>query len=402
MLPGCGFGGYNLLIVVKIRMRKTWLYLWPILIILYLCFNSIYFFMTYLHSHSNLSIDNVNVFTCDNVFLHDKYIDEYGLIQRLLGKKQIETFTIFKTNYEKLVAPRNSLTTDEVQAAFQELNSLIECCRQHAIPYYYITSILPIQSLDDLPCGVYDSSFENRTRLASILHDNNICTIDLQHLAENHNIPKDLLFYKTDHHWTMFTCFAAYQDIISRISSDFSVPLNSAITTDPDQYSLLLRKDSFLGSYGIKVGKYYVGKDDFNVYLPNFTTNFVFQSYDKEGSLLMEKRGDFYEALLDDSIISDQSYANKYNAFCNHGYIENHIVNLNAPNNLRCLYISHSYGRPLTMYLALNFQEIVNLDPQVGRFDGNYSDYLDAFSPNVVLIQAEFEGEIVGHFSVSD
>ena len=51
------------------------------------------------------------------------------------------------------------------------------------------------------------------------------------------------------------------------------------------------------------------------------------------------------------------------------------------------------------MYLALNFLEIVNLDPQIGRFSGDYLEYIDKYEPDMVLFQVEFEGEIIGEYT---
>ncbi len=51
------------------------------------------------------------------------------------------------------------------------------------------------------------------------------------------------------------------------------------------------------------------------------------------------------------------------------------------------------------MYLAINFFEIVNLDPQKGRFGGNYLEYIDEYEPDIVLFQVEFEGEIIGVYT---
>ena len=169
-------------------------------------------------------------------------------------------------------------------------------------------------------------------------------------------------------------------------------------TYDIGNYDRTCIENSFLGSYGIKVGKYYAGKDNFVIYTPKFDTDLTFRSYDADGNLIREKTGKFYEALIDDNIVNDPDYNNKYSAFCNTDYIENRIINNNAPNHLKCLYISHSYGRPMTMYLSMNFEETINLDPQKGRFEGNYIEYIKSFRPDIVLIQSEFEGEIIGNY----
>ena len=336
-----------------------------------------------------------------NIEHQNEYVNLYGAMQRLLGKKQIEKFTIFKTEYDKLVAPRKELTEEDTKLKFEELYLIIAYLEENHIPYYYLTSLLPIQD-KDLPAGVKDSSHTNQAAVEKELQEHNVTVIDLQELPGVQAIDHKNLFYRTDHHWRLETCFTFYQELIARIEEDLGFDLNSRKTGDKNNYSVLKQENAFLGSYGVKVGKYYDGKDDFLVFLPEFPTHFTFQSYDADGVLQLEKTGDFYEALLDDRILLDADYNNKYSAFCNSGYIENRILNQNAPNHLKCLYISHSYGRPLTMYLSLNFEEVVNLDPQKGRFNGNYIRYIEEFQPDVVLIQSEFEGEIIGEYRTSD
>ncbi len=338
----------------------------------------------------------------DSFPFREKWIDLYGLVQSLCGKKQIENFTIYKTSYGKMVSVREELSDDECESRFIEIYSIMEYLENKDIPYYYITSILPIQDAEDIPKGAMEGSHYNQNRLRKQLDENDVKLIDLQNLDEIKSINKEELFYFTDHHWTLNTCFAAYQGIVDKIEKDMELGVSADEIKNLGNYNHLCLEKSFLGSYGIKVGEFYAGKDNFEILVPKFDTDLTFRSYDANSNLIMEKRGKFYEALIDDEIVEDPDYKNKYNAFCNMGYIENHVVNNLAPNNLKCLYISHSYGRPLTMYLSLIFNQVVNLDPQEGRFNGNYLSYIDEYNPDVVIIQAEFEGMIIGNYKTSD
>ena len=60
-----------------------------------------------------------------NIEHQNEYVNLYGAMQRLLGKKQIEKFTIFKTEYDKLVAPRKELTEEDTKLKFEELYLII-------------------------------------------------------------------------------------------------------------------------------------------------------------------------------------------------------------------------------------------------------------------------------------
>lgn len=340
----------------------------------------------------------INGFFDTNIFARDFWIEVYGLEQKCLGKRQIEKFTIYKTDYGKMVTVQKEYATEDVEDKVDEIYPIISHLDNENIPYYYLTSILPVQDVSDLSYGVIDGSHVNQQLTERILAEKNVSILNLGEAKSVKAIPKEELFYRTDHHWTMEACFAAYQKIINIMESDLGWDLNASKTVNRKNYSEYRLNDSFLGSYGVKVGKYYAGKDDFIVFIPGFSTDMLFQSYDADGELQLEKLGDFYQALLDAEILENPDYNNKYNAFCNQACIENHVINYSAPNSLKCLLISHSYGRPLTMYLALNFSEVVNLDPQEGRFEGNYIDYIDTYKPDIVLFLVEFEGEIIGEY----
>ena len=334
----------------------------------------------------------------NKIFCRSNWIELYGLTQRIWGKRQIENFTIYKSSYGKMAQVENNLSEEAIDKSFKELYPLIKHLEAKRIPYYYITSLLPIQDISDFPTGMIEGSHLNQSKLFELLKKHNVNTINLANLSQIKSISKDRLFYKTDHHWALETCFAAYQGITERIRKDYGFNLNSEVTANLDNYDAKILKNSFLGSYGIKVGKYYAGKDDFIIYIPKFKTDLIFKSYDANRKLKQVKSGDFYQALINDNMVTDPNYNDKYNAYSNFGYIENQVINNNAPNELKCLYISHSYGRPLTMYLSLNFKEIVNLDPQKKRFSGNYLTFIADFKPDVVLIQTEFEGMIIGEY----
>lgn len=200
---------------------------------------------------------------------------------------------------------------------------------------------------------------------------------------------QDEMFYYTDHHWTTETSFSAFQIIVESISEYIESDVHYA---DIDEYEKMIIPNAFLGSYGIKVGKYYAGKDSFQVLIPKGDTLFKFESYDNIGNLSMTKSGAWIDALMDQSILDNPNYNNKYNAWLNTQAVENRIINENVDNNTKILLISHSYGRPLAQYMALCFKEVRILDPQKGRFTGNYIEYIENFEPDIVLFLGEFEG----------
>ncbi len=139
----------------------------------------------------------------------------------------------------------------------------------------------------DLPYGMRDYSDENADRLLEELNKRQISVLDLRQNLDVEKIDKSDLFYKTDHHWSMKTCFTTFGVIAEAIYGWTDLDLSRY--TDIDEYTVYTQENSFLGSYGIKVGEYYAGKADFTVYAPSFDTDFTFRSYDHDGNVLIEK-----------------------------------------------------------------------------------------------------------------
>lgn len=218
-------------------------------------------------------------------------IDVYGFIQKILGKETIENFTLYKNDYDKIVTVQEENSVEDIESKLQEVMPIFEYSKEEEIPYYYITSLLPVVEEDDLPIGVEDYSAENAEVLMHRLRELEIPLIDLRTMEELNVLDKEALFYKTDHHWTLEACFAAFKGTIRELEANLGWELDGeGRYTDIQTYEEYLKENSFLGSYGIKVGKYYAGKDDYLVYIPKINTHFTFEAYDAKHNLILQKR----------------------------------------------------------------------------------------------------------------
>ena len=338
-------------------------------------------------------IERVNTFYEETDVLKKEWIKLYGGFQNVLGKKQIENFGYYKTGYGKLVQTQELVPEGRLETDLENIDSLMQYCLNTGREAYYITSILPIVDEADIPIGVTDYSHENAERLLSELDTRDYSIIDLRNAEQINQIEKENLFYKTDHHWALGTSFAAFHEILWRVEKDLGWKLDpSGNITSLEAYEKYVQEDAFLGSYGVKVGELYAGKDDFVIYVPKFDTDLEFGLY-RNHNLLLEAKGDFFESFINSELLEDEDYNNKYNVFQYGSSAESRIVNHLAENDKKLLVIGHSYGRPLTMYLSLCFGETRYLDPQVNRYTDSYVEYIDNYDPDLVLVLVEFEGE---------
>lgn len=192
-------------------------------------------------------------------------------------------------------------------------------------------------------------------------------------------------FYKTDHHWTNESALNAANAILNALNIETDI-------CKKENYDNDVYKNCFLGSAGIRVGKHYVGKDDFQIFIPKFKTDLEYKHI-IDNKITFESTGSFVECFIDFAKISDKNYNNKYNAFLNGGYVENIIFNQSCNNNKKALIISDSFARPMTQYLSLAFSETRYLDPQVGRFNNSCIEYIEQYNPDYLIIMYSWNYE---------
>ena len=365
----------------KNRYRKVMIFFFLLII----CFGFFHFCTGIIRSE-RINRQSIEPFSQPSI-IREQIIDLYGGIQQLIGKRQIENFTIVRNNYFGLVAPKTEIARQRMEIKIAEIETIWNYLRSENIQFLYIKPPLPIANNDDLPYGVKDYSKINASSLHTYLSD--IQTIDL---AKHTKLSKESVFYRTDHHWSGDASFEAYL-ILSEWMVRNNV-INSGYSRDEFEKHTI---EGFLGSYGVKVGKYYNGLDSYVFYQPVFPTMLEFNMCDINGKVLETHCGEWYDALMDNRILTDSNYKNKYNAalWGNSGI--NQIINKNRENG-KLLLISHSYGRPLAQYLSLNFHEVRQIDPQEGRFNGDYISYIRDFKPDFVVFLCEFEGELIGEY----
>ena len=238
-----------------------------------------------------------------------------------------------------------------------------------------------IEGRDALPYGMtveYNAQYDY---WCDAIQSRGINVVDLRE-----TIGDSIEFYKTDHHWTVETSFFAAQNILKNLDT-----FNKGGFTynkkffEEDNYDIIEYKNSFLGSEGVKTGEYYVGKDDFNIMEPEFYTNISFKHY-VGGECTIDKSGEFMNAFIDEPLLENQDYYNKYNACIYGGYVESVIKNHQGGNGKKVLLISDSFARPMVMYLSLAFSETRYLDPQEGRYNESYIKYIKEFKPDIVIM----------------
>ncbi len=310
------------------------------------------------------------------------YIDLNSLFLKVINKHEMNGVTRDNSNYLHVI---NTDIPDilTIKKDSRSLVKLFEHARKNNIKFIFVQA--PAKVIDGktpLPTGIRDFTNDVYDLWCGIMTENDIPVLDLRKTLKD-----NLDFYKTDHHWTTTTSMHAAESIIETLNTKY----NTGITpywadSNGPQYKKKVWSKSFLGSYGIKVGRFfYSGKDDFEMYVPTFKTNIEYTHY-MNGKIEKKKIGSFEKAFLDYEILDDPNYKNKYNACLFGGYVENVIINHYAASNTKALLITDSFGRSMSQYLSLYFKELRYLDPQKGRYNDSYLKYIDQYKPEIVIV----------------
>lgn len=324
----------------------------------------------------------------DSIFSSNELsLDVFSLTQRFLRKHEARNFEVLKANNGQLYLQDNGFPSDKItqgiiSGEYQQIYN--ETVRNGGKFLYVQEPYKNAAQTSELKNYSNDQTEEIETIILNNLKKNGVPTLDLR------NYPECEQYYKTDHHWTVQSAFNASAIIIDNLKNKQGMEfLNSDVYGNISNYKAVTYKNCFLGSIGIKVGKYFTGKDDFTAYRPLFNTNLKFKHY-INGNLQLNRSGQLWDVFINQGLLKNKTYNNKYDANMYGAYVESIIKNYKAKNNYKGLLITNSYGRSMAEYMCLNFHELRYLDPQVGRYNGNYLDYIKKYKPDVVILMYDF------------
>lgn len=340
---------------------------------------------------SSVTNENMNTFEEDykNILQRSSYwINGYGISQKLLLKRDLGDVLCDDQGILYLKDNGNP-TSEEVIRTAENISKLYECAEELEIPFLFVQCPYKNYSKIEVLQGYgMDTTEEMEDKLVEELMAAKVPVLDLRDYFSGN------VHYITDHHWTCETAFKANNVIMQYLYEEFGIPLSRQdleYYSDERNYETVGYPSCFLGSIGIRAGEGYTKKEDFSVIIPKFSTDFSY-SHLIDGETEGVYSGSFELCFLDETLLLDKNYKNKYMAFLRGGYVENIIENQISNNELKTLLVSHSYGRAMVPYMSLFFKETRYLDPQKGRYNKSYLKYIYEYRPNIIIVM--YNGEI--------
>lgn len=318
--------------------------------------------------------NDVENFMDNNITGHSSWIDLFGLFQRILGKHEIDDFTVIKDSAGMLHQQPECRTNDELERFANNLTEIYHHLADQGIEFLYVQA--PNDLIEEktvLLAGHKPPSGESIDNFLEMISQRGIPVLDARILFNKWR--PDEIFFRTDHHWRVEAAFCTASSILASVGKEMA---------PTEEFQILYFPNTFLGSLGVKAGKFYTGMDSFTVLIPTFDTHFQINNEYSDGKKMF-KSGNFSEVLLDLELL-ESGYLNKYNTLIYGADRKTEIINFNREMEETLLIVADSFGRAIVPYLSLEFYRTIFVDPQAGRYDNGVLTFIDEVKPDIVLV----------------
>lgn len=325
-------------------------------------------------------VANLNDTTSNDVYDKYTYIEAYGYLQELLGKKEINNFEVVKAKDGTLHYTYFTSGPNNVDSLVKRMDGLKKAAVSSGSKVMYLmTPDKYIEGKTEFEKGIpYNYANETADNFLAKLKKDGIDTLDFRELMKKDGKYTPDSFYKTDHHWKVETSFWAYTKFVEVLESKYSLEFpHKDLYTNLANYNEITYKDSYLGSMARKEGLLYSGAEDFTFIYPKFDTNFYL--YLQEGSKKVETQGRFEQSIAFTSLLSGKGdiYDSKNDKFFtymdgNPGFVQ--INNYNEPKGPKVLFIKDSLMVPVASFFSLGCSRVYMIDPRY--FSGSIEDFI--------------------------
>lgn len=190
-------------------------------------------------------------------------------------------------------------------------------------------------------------------------------------------------FFHSDHHWKPLYAFACSYDIARHCADMLGISLDEE-KFKLENYNIEVLEKNFLGAIGKRVGRFFTGLDDIDVFSPKYETDFSL-----DGRIVNRKlRGDFETVFLDLETYRSRDYynSNPYKIYTGDDINNMTLVNHKANNDKRVMILVDSFSYPLIPMLSQAFAEIFVVDLRYSP-DLRILEEIEKYNPDMLLVQ---------------
>ncbi|MBE5799417.1 MAG: hypothetical protein E7321_05640 [Clostridiales bacterium] len=322
-------------------------------------------------------------FQSDKFFMKTAFVDLNGLASRLMGKHVINE-TIVLNNGMLAFDNEEPYPMEELAGHMTGVHHVLA---QMGIEFLYVQ--MPHKVDADgalLPAGTQSSANRNADLLLECLDESGVRRLDLREGLSRSAQEIERYFFRTDHHWNFDGAFIGFNRIVQTLADMLGDSTDLSMYTDAANWEKRIRETPFLGSQGIRVGRYAAGLDRMEYYVPGFETDMSCMIHERRSGV----HADFERALIRDAGTPRQGGAYMTDAYTVYIGSDYRLVshrNEHAPVKKRILLIKDSFSLPVQSFMSTIYAEIDVMDKRYFR-ECSIVEYVLRTQPDAVILAA--------------
>lgn len=298
---------------------------------------------------NEITMDEINDAFSKTMWQQQNLIDLNGYLAKQLGMKgYYSDIGIYVYDGDYIMSGSPDSTTDY---EYEQMMQLKEFCDANGINLLYVNEPIKYTDDNDFSNAFGLESYSNRKadKLIKRMRESGISTIDLRENIENENKNIYDLFYRTDHHWKTTTAFWATKIIAEALNEYCGYSIDLSIY-DPENFSFEEKKECWLGEQGRKIGKGYIGLEDFTIIRPKFETDYIFYKTSSQ------KVAGTFDEFIDDEVFDETKSVYDSKSWV-YAYSQYNCTN-NLIENGRVLILGDSYEQFTVPFLSLCVRDL--------------------------------------------
>lgn len=325
-------------------------------------------------------ISEVNKETVNEIAWKMNFIEGYGYVNELLGKKEIEDFRYVKDNDGVANYGTTYPVLENTWKFAVRIRKLKEYAENNGLKVLFISP--PSKILNGVSHLEANSLVNDKNPVQDQflwqLQQNRVPALDLRGPLRDSGLTSTELFFKSDHHWTPEAAFLATRVLVDEIRKRYDDDWDSEdFFCNIENYHKVTYPNSECGSIARNAGIVYSGIDNFTFIWPAFESSFSWKFLTQKGE---EKflEGDITNSLLQlDNLTSKDVYrADPYSVYANSINPLDEIVNPSNPDGPSLLVLRDSYFGPMACFLAPMCSRIDMAWANENEHPGDFGDYL--------------------------
>ena len=324
----------------------------------------------------------------ENVYRRYDWIETYGVLNRVIGKKEVNGFSyaLDKNGAYNSVNFWNEVEDTNIRRFSQQLYLLKQDVEAHGGKMLFMG--YPNKYYEKWNSGYKGIPYNGyNSKMDELLVWNRrygIDSIDYRELLVDSGLTFEEMFYKTDHHWTGYAAFLAFEELVNHLNEEYDAGLDEdGYYRNIDNYEVEWHEDMFLGSSGRNVGISFAGGEleDFQTVVPKFSGNFTWNG----------KTGDYTDSVIVDEKLEyeDIYQSDPYAYYLDGVSSRDTIINHDNPDGLKMFFIRDSFASPI----------IIDMLPFCSQIDCVWGKYATDEYVKEMIAEGDYDYVFVGYYT---